>query len=68
MVYEYRVFLSQAGEELSFSHFSDEKLWPGAVVRANKPGSPVHGQTVTVDRVASHPTKDAPGIAYGRGA
>ncbi|HEX5469182.1 MAG TPA: hypothetical protein VFW80_09065 [Gaiellaceae bacterium] len=68
MVYEYRVFLELGGEELSFSHFSGEKLWPGAVVRANRPGSPLHGQQVAVERVASHPTEDAPGIAYGRGA
>ena len=66
MVYEYRVFLAQGDEELSFSHFSGEKLWAGAVVRANKPESPLHGQTVAIDRVASHPTDDAPGIAYGR--
>jgi hypothetical protein len=68
MVFEYRVFLLHDGEELSFTHFSDEKLWVGAVVRANKPESVLHGLKVEVERVASHPTEDTPGIAYGLGA
>jgi hypothetical protein len=66
MTFEYRVFIVHDGEESTFSHFSSEKLWDGAALRANKPGAGFDGQIVTVYRVVSHPTDHGPGIAYGR--
>ena len=66
MAYEYRVFIVHDGEESTFSHFSSEKLWEGAALRVNKPGAEFDGLSVTVHRVASHPTGHGPGIAYGR--
>jgi hypothetical protein len=68
VTYEYRIFIVHNGEELTFSHFSSEKLWDGAVLRASKPGAELDGQSVAVYRVVSHPTDHGPGIAYGRGA
>ena len=68
MTYEYRVFIVHDGEESSFSHFSNEKLWEGAVLRVNKPGAELDGLSVSVHRVVSHPTDHGPGIAYGRGS
>jgi hypothetical protein len=65
-VYEYRVFLDVANGETDVLHFSDEKLWPGAVFRANKPGSELHGVSILVERIGSHPTPHGPGIAHGR--
>jgi hypothetical protein len=58
MTYEYRVFIVHDGEESSFSHYSSEKLWDGAVLRVSKPGAPFDGASVTVHRVVSHPTMD----------
>jgi hypothetical protein len=66
MVYEYRVFVKTRIGDTDVSHFADEKLWPGAVFRANKPGSDFHGAPVVVERIHSHPTPDGPGIADGR--
>jgi hypothetical protein len=66
MVYEYRVFVDAGNGETDVSHFSDEKLWPGAVFRASKPGTELDGVAIVVDRVGSHPTPDGPGIAHGR--
>jgi hypothetical protein len=66
MVYEYRVFIERGNSETDVSHFSNEKLWEGAVFRVNKPGTELHGVAVLVERVASHPTPHGPGIAYGR--
>src|SRR5215216_5011570 len=66
VVYEYRVFIERGNGETDVSHFCDEKLWEGAVFRANKPGSEFLGLSVLVQRVASHPTPDGPGIAHGR--
>jgi hypothetical protein len=68
MVYEYRVFVETGNSEMDVSHFSGEKLWPGAVFRANKPESELHGVSILVERIGSHPTPDGPGIAYGRRA
>ena len=67
-VYEYRVFIVHDGEEAIFSHFSNEKLWEGAVLRVNKPGAEIDRLSVSVHRVVSHPTDHGPGIAYGRGS
>jgi hypothetical protein len=66
LVYEYRVFVRTTQGETDVSHFGDEKLWPGAVFRAHKPGTELHGVAVLVDRISSHPTPDGPGIAHGR--
>jgi len=66
VVYEYRVFIATRNSETDVSHFGDEKLWPGAVFRAQKPGTELHGVAVLVDRIVSHPTADGPGIAHGR--
>jgi hypothetical protein len=66
VTYEYRVFIVHEGEESSFSHYSSEKLWDGAVLRVSKPGAPFDGASVAVHRVVSHPTDHGPGIAYGR--
>jgi hypothetical protein len=68
LVYEYRVFVATRNGETDVSHFSAEKLWPGAVFRANNPGSELHGRPVLVERIGSHPTPDGPGIAHGRAA
>ena len=68
MTYEYRVFIVHDGEEAIFSHFSNEKLWEGAVLRVNKPGAEIDRLSVSVHRVVSHPTDHGPGIAYGRGS
>jgi hypothetical protein len=66
LVYEYRVFVATGTSETHVSHYGDEKLWPGAVFRAHKPGTELHGIVVLVDRIDSHPTPDGPGIAHGR--
>jgi hypothetical protein len=66
MVYEYRVFVDAGNSETDVSHFSDEKLWPGAVFRASKPRTELDGVAIVVDRIGSHPTPDGPGIAHGR--
>jgi hypothetical protein len=66
MVYEYRVFVDAGNSETDVSHFSDEKLWPGAVFRACKPRTELDGVAIVVDRIGSHPTPDGPGIAHGR--
>jgi hypothetical protein len=66
MVYEYRVFVDAGNCETDVSHFGDEKLWPGAVFRAHKPGTKLDGVAVSVDRISRHPTPDGPGIAHGR--
>jgi hypothetical protein len=63
---EYRVFVDRDGGELVVMHYRDDKLWPTATFTANEPDTPLHGMTVVVERVASHPTEDAPGIAHGR--
>jgi hypothetical protein len=67
MTYEYRVFIVHDGEESTFSHYSSEKLWDGAVLRVSKPGARFDGASVAVHRVVSHPTDHGPGIAYARG-
>jgi hypothetical protein len=66
LVYEYRVFVATGNGETDVSHFGDEKLWPGAVFRAHKPGTKLHGVAILIDKVGSHPTPDGPGIAHGR--
>jgi hypothetical protein len=66
LVYEYRVFVTTRDGETDVAHFGDEKLWPGAVFRAHRPGTKLHGVAVLVDRISSHPTPDGPGIAHAR--
>jgi hypothetical protein len=68
VTFEYRVFIERGGGEFVVTHYRPDKLWPGATFTANKPDSALHGIGVVVERVASHPTDDAPGIAYGRPA
>jgi hypothetical protein len=68
MNFEYRIFFVHNGDERTFSHFSGERLSDGAVIRVNKPGTDLHGQSITMYRVVSHPSEDGPGIAYARGA
>ena len=68
VTFEYRVFIEQGGGESVVMHYRADKLWPGATFTANKPGTGLHGMSVVVERVASHPSDDAPGIAYGRPA
>ena len=66
VTFGYRVFIERGGGEFVVMHYRADKLWPGATFTANKPGTALHGMGVVVERVASHPTDDAPGIAYGR--
>jgi hypothetical protein len=66
LTFEYRVFIDRGGDESIVTHFRDERLWEGATFRAHKPGTEVDGLIVVVYRLASHPTPDGPGIAYGR--
>ena len=66
VTFEYRVFIEPG--EFVVMHYRADKLWPGATFTANKPGTALHGTSVVVERVASHPTDEAPGIAYGRPA
>jgi hypothetical protein len=66
VTFEYRVFIEGGGGEFVVMHYRADKLWPGATFTANKPGTALHGTSAVVERVASHPTDDAPGIAYGR--
>jgi hypothetical protein len=66
LVYEYRVFVATGKGDTDVSHFGSEKLWPGAVFRAHKPATELHGVAVLIDRIASHPTPYGPGIAHGR--
>jgi hypothetical protein len=66
VTFEYRVIIERGGGELVVMHYRADKLWPGATFTANEPGTEHHGVGVVVERVASHPTDDAPGIAYGR--
>jgi hypothetical protein len=64
--FEYRVFIERGRVESVVMHYRADKLWPGATFMANKPNTALHGMSVVVERVASHPTDDGPGIAYGR--
>lgn len=68
VTFEYRVFFEHAGSDSVVMHYRADKLWPGATFTANKPDTALHGIGVIIERVASHPTDDAPGIAYGRPA
>ena len=68
VTYEYRIFIVHNGEESTFSHFTSEKLWDGAVVRASKPGATLDGLSVVIYRVVSHPSDHGRGVAYGRGS
>jgi hypothetical protein len=68
VTFEYRVFIERGGGEFVVTHYRADKLWSGATFTANKPGTALHGTSVFVERVVSHPTDDAPGIAYGRPA
>jgi len=66
MTYAYRVFIELVNADTDVMHFSDEKLYEGAIFRVNKPGTHIHGTSVVVPRVDSHPspTGDGPGIAH----
>jgi hypothetical protein len=68
VTFEYRVFLEDGQAGSVVIHYRSDKLWPGATFTANDPNTSRHGMSVVVERVASHPTDDAPGIAYGRKA
>jgi len=68
VTFEYRVFIEHGGGESVVMHYRADKLWPAATFTANKPGTALHGMRVVVERVASHPTDDASGIAHGRPA
>jgi hypothetical protein len=54
MVYEYWVFVDMDNSDTDVFHFSDEKLWEGAVFRANRRGTDLDGLPVLVERVVSH--------------
>jgi hypothetical protein len=41
MGYEYRVFIETSGGDTDAMHYSDEKLYEGAIFRVNKPGSEI---------------------------
>jgi hypothetical protein len=68
VTFEYRVFIEHGGGESVVTHYRADKLWPGATFTANEPNSALNGMSVVVQRVASHPTDDAPGIAHARPA
>jgi hypothetical protein len=64
MVYEYRVFIDRGNAETDAMHYSDEKLYEGAIFLVNKPGGDIHRTPVLVWKVDNHPTDDTPGIAH----
>jgi hypothetical protein len=66
MGYEYRVFIEMPWGDTDAMHYSDEKLYEGAIFRVNKPGSEIHGQPVIVYRIDSHPGFAVIGIAWAR--
>jgi hypothetical protein len=66
MGYEYRVFIDSPEGDTDATHYSDEKLYEGAIFRVNKPGTEVHGKPVLVHRVDSHPRFQSVGIAWAR--
>ena len=66
MGYEYRVFIDSPEGDTDATHYSDEKLYEGAIFRVNKPGTEVHGKPVLVHRVDSHPGFQSVGIAWAR--
>ena len=66
MVYAYRVFIELSNTETDAMHYSDEKLYEGAIFRVNKPGKHIHGTPVIVYQVDNHPEEDTPGIAHAR--
>jgi hypothetical protein len=39
MGYEYRVFIDSPEGDTDATHYSDEKLYEGAIFRAHKPGT-----------------------------
>jgi hypothetical protein len=66
MGYEYRVFIETPAGDTDAMHYSQEKLYEGAIFRVNKPETAIHGQPVLVHRVDSHPGLAAIGIAWAR--
>jgi hypothetical protein len=68
VTYEYRVFMVNDGEELTFLHRAPEKLRDGAIIDLSRPGTELHGCPVRVYSILTHPTASRPGIAYGRGS
>jgi hypothetical protein len=65
MGYEYRVFIDSPEGDTDATHYSDEKLYEGAIFRLNKPGTKSMGSrsSSTVD---SHPGFKSLGIAWAR--
>jgi len=66
VTYAYRVFIETENGETDAMHYASEKLYEGAIFRANKPGTQVHGIPVIVYRVDSHPGNEISGIAHAR--
>ena len=66
MIYAYRVFIELANTDTDAMHYSEEKLYEGAIFRVNKPGDLIHGRPVIVYRVDNHPGDETPGIAHAR--
>ena len=66
MTYTYRVFIETEDANTDAMHYASEKLYEGAIFRVNKLGKHIHGTSVVVRRVDSHPsrTADTPGIAH----
>jgi hypothetical protein len=64
--YEYRVFIDSAEGDTDAKHYTDEKLYQGAIFRVNKPEAELHGKAVLVYRVDSHPGFQSVGIAWAR--
>ena len=66
MAWEYRVFIESPTGDTDAMHYSDEKLYEGAIFRVYKPDSEVDGKPVIVYRVDSHPGVGSVGIAWAR--
>jgi hypothetical protein len=55
-----------ANADTDAMHYSDEKLYEGAIFCVNKPGTQINGRAVVVRRIDSHPGNDTPGTAHAR--
>jgi hypothetical protein len=64
MGYEYRVFIDSPEGNTDATHYSDEKLYEGAIFRLNKPGTKIHGKPVIVHR-RQPPRFQVPGNRVG---
>jgi hypothetical protein len=66
--HEYRVFMVNHGEEVTFLHLTPEELRDGTIIEVDRPGTELHRRPVTVYSVPhAIPWMERPGIAYGRG-